>query len=100
MSASDIDSDSKKADELAPDIFSVRERIDAVDDQIIELLRQRIELSSLIIQTKPPAGIIDPKREQAILNRYFEKLSEASTLPKTKRLVFGILGCSRLYPEP
>lgn len=81
------------------DIASLRERIDAIDDELIALLLKRIELSNLVMQTKPSTQIIDPNREQAILNRYSEKLADVSTLPKTKRLVLGILGTSRLYPE-
>lgn len=92
-------SDVQRANEITADIASARERIDAIDDELIELLRKRIELSSLIMQTKPQTRIVDPTREQAILTRYCEKLGEVSTFQKTKRLVLGILGTARLYPE-
>lgn len=81
------------------DIAQIRKRIDAIDDELIHLLRQRIELSSLIIQAKPPVSVIDRKREEAIFNRYFAGLADTSTLPKTKRLVLAVLGASQLYPE-
>lgn len=83
----------------AKDIASLRERIDAIDEEIIELLLKRVELSNLIMKTKPFLAIIDSDREQMILKRYSEKLSDVSTGSKLKRLVFGILGTSRLYPE-
>lgn len=104
MKPPDLDAELKKIDDIASlpeddDIAFVRKRIDSIDDELIELLLKRIELSNLIMKTKPLAQIIDPRREQAILTRYSEKLAETSTLPKTKRLVLGILGTSRLYPE-
>lgn len=90
----------KNSDSLNPtEIASIRQRIDAIDDQLVELLLQRIELSDLIMKSKPVNQIVDPRREEAILARYTEKLADVSTLPKTKRLVLGILGTSRLYPE-
>lgn len=84
---------------ITEDIASLRERIDAVDDEIIELLLKRVELSNLIMKTKPNSQIVDSGREQAIHDRYSRKLSEVSTLAKSKRLVLGILGTSRFYPE-
>ncbi len=88
-------SDPKNADPIA----SLRARIDAIDDELIALLLKRIELSNLVMAGKPPARIVDSDRERAILVRYTEKLSPVSTEPKSKRLVRGILGTSRLYPE-
>ena len=84
---------------MAQSTESLRKQIDDVDDKIIELLRQRIELSNLIIQAKSPAQILDPGREQAILERYTNQLANVSSAGKLKRLVSGILGTSRFYPE-
>ena len=76
-----------------------RERIDALDDEIIELLLKRIDLSSLIMKSKSPAQIVDPEREQEILMRYSGKLSRVSTAKKSKRLALGIIAASSFYPE-
>lgn len=81
------------------DIAQLRQRIDTIDDEIIELVQARIELSSLVMKMKSPTQLVDPTREQSIIARYFEKLSDTSTLPKIKRLVAGIIGASRIYPE-
>lgn len=81
------------------DIGQLREKIDAIDDEIIGLVLKRIELSNQIMKTRPTSQIVDPAREQAIHSRYLEKLSEVSTPAKSKRLVLGVIGASKLYPE-
>lgn len=77
----------------------LRERIDTIDDEIAGLILKRIELSNQIMKTKSPSRVTDPAREQAIIARYFEKLCDVSTPAKSKRLVLGVIGASRLYPE-
>lgn len=81
------------------DIAQLRARIDAIDDEIAGLILKRIDLSNQIMKTKSPSRITDPVREQAILARYTEKLSDVSTPTKSKRLVLGVIGASKLYPE-
>ncbi len=81
------------------DISQLRLRIDAIDDDLMELILRRIELSSLVMEMKPQAFLVDPNREQSIIARYYSKLSGTTTLAKTKRLVAGIIGASRIYPE-
>lgn len=77
----------------------LRERIDALDGQIAELIRQRIELANSIMKAKAPQQIVDSAREQEILGRYLGKLEGLSTPAKSKRLVSAILAVSGLYPE-
>jgi len=50
---------------------SIRDNIDAVDQQIVELLKTRFSLSKQVAEAKKDAGtkIYDPARERAILNR-------------------------------
>lgn len=78
----------------------LRGRIDAIDNEILDLLLKRIELSNLIMKSKSPAQIVDSEREQEIIRRYSEKLSDVSTSAKSKRLALGVIATSRLYPEP
>lgn len=81
------------------EVAQLREQIDRIDDEIIQLIAKRIELSTLVMETKPPSQVIDTTREQAIVSRYFAKLSGLSSLPKAKRLVLGIIGASKIYPD-
>lgn len=80
-------------------IAELREQVDAIDDEIIRLISERIRVSSLIMQRKSAASVIDPAREQIIADRYFEKLADLSTQTKTKRLVSSIIGASKIYPD-
>lgn len=86
-------------DDIAQLRQQLRDRIDAIDDEIAGLILKRIELSNQIMKTKSPSRITDPAREQAIIERYSEKLSDVSTPAKSKRLVLGVIGASKLYPE-
>lgn len=77
----------------------LRERINAIDDEILVLLLKRIELSNSIMKSKAPAQIVDSQREQEIVQRYSEKLLTVSTPDKSKRLALGIIATSSFYPE-
>lgn len=79
-------------------VKELRGQIDIIDDQIIELVRQRIRLSNSIIKSKPPGQIIDNGREQEIHQRFNEGLATDSTPAKVKQLVQALLAASRLYP--
>lgn len=85
--------------EPARDLSRLRDQVDAIDDQIIELISKRIELATLIMKSKPASQIVDPSREQAIVRRYFDKLGDRTTLAKVKRLVSGIIETSKVYPD-
>lgn len=82
-----------------PAVTQLRERIDAVDDALLRLMLERIELSSRVMKQKSPSHVVDSAREQAIIQRYFEQLAMVSTPAKVERLVRGIIGAARLYPE-
>lgn len=49
-----------------------RQRIDELDGQIIDLIRQRVDVSHQVQQTRESAGgqHTDPRREQVIVTRY------------------------------
>lgn len=82
-----------------PGLIGLREQVDAIDDQLMELMVKRIELASEIMKAKPAGQIVDSSREQAIVKRYHEKLADLSTLAKTKRLVSAIIQASKCYPD-
>lgn len=80
-------------------LTELRARIDALDDQIIELLKNRIELANAVMSSKAPTRIVDLSREEEIARRYSEKLASASTPEKSKRFVRALLALAKLYPE-
>ena len=63
-------------------INSLRKYIDELDDQMIDLVVQRLAIAKEIGDIKETNGIevIDPYRESQIINRFSEKL--AGTLEK------------------
>tara|TARA_B100001179_G_scaffold206980_1_gene171235 strand:+ start:983 stop:1258 length:276 start_codon:yes stop_codon:yes gene_type:complete len=63
-------------------INSLRKKIDELDDQMIDLVVQRLAIAKEIGDIKETNGIevIDPYRESQIINRITEKL--AGTLEK------------------
>lgn len=77
----------------------LRGRIDALDGEIIALLRDRVALSNAIMSAKVPGQIIDVGREQEIVQRYAEGLAAVSTTAKIRRLVSAVIQVSSVYPE-
>ena len=63
-------------------INSLRKNIDKLDDQMIDLIVQRLAIAKEIGDIKETNGIevIDPYRESQIINRFAKKL--AGTLEK------------------
>ena len=57
------------------DIGLLRQAIDGIDDQILDLINQRLSLAKQIGDIKKQGGfqITDPVREKKILNRLLEK---------------------------
>lgn len=53
------------------DLASIRERIDALDEKLLELLAERADLVSLVAEAKRGSGMptVDPERENAVLRR-------------------------------
>ena len=67
----DVSSNLKtKADDLS-EIDRLRKRIDEIDEEIIRLLRERIEVASCIGEVKARLGvpIVDEGREKVVLER-------------------------------
>lgn len=76
---------------MKKDIESVRKEIDSIDDELLELIRRRCELSVKIGRIKAENDIdtFDPFRETAII----ERLSSAARPPLTRTMV------ERLFSE-
>lgn len=65
---------SQNEDTINKKLLSIRDRIDAIDDQMLELLSKRAECAEEVGETKREAGETDiwfyrPEREAQILNR-------------------------------
>jgi chorismate mutase-like protein len=60
---------------MTPEIEILRQKIDSIEDKLIELLNERAKHVLEIGKIKREQGlpIADPKREEAILNRVAEK---------------------------
>jgi chorismate mutase/prephenate dehydratase len=72
MPASRPDPPGDPVHDLAADLRPLRERIDAIDARIVELLNERAEIALEIGRLKDAAGgkaIRDPAREQAVIER-------------------------------
>ncbi|MGN0910641.1 MAG: bifunctional chorismate mutase/prephenate dehydratase [Thermoguttaceae bacterium] len=80
------------------DLNEIRDKIDKVDDQIIDLFAQRMELSNEVAQYKRAKGIpvIDMTRERDKRNKIFEKSPKEvrDYLPQLYSVVFEL---SRSY---
>ena len=80
------------------DLNEIRDKIDKVDDQIIDLFAQRMELSNEVAQYKRAKGIpvIDMTRERDKRNKIFEKSPKEirEYLPQLYSVVFDL---SRSY---
>ena len=80
------------------DLNEIRDKIDKVDDQIIDLFAQRMELSNEVAQYKCAKGIpvIDMTRERDKRNKIFEKSPQEvrDYLPQLYSVVFEL---SRSY---
>ena len=59
--------------EKTEQIARLRERIDAVDDQLVALLVERASLAHDVGVAKGTAAVYRPERERAIIERVIEK---------------------------
>ena len=84
---------------IGQELNQLRDQVDAIDDQIIELMVKRIELATLIMKSKRGSQLVDSGRERSIVQRYSEKLADLSTVAKTQKLVSGIIEASKFYPD-
>ena len=69
---------------MTNEIKELRKKLDSLDDQISDLLLERIETGRKIVKLKKEAGISkdDPNREQEIIERITAGKSEIADLLK------------------
>lgn len=74
-------SSSSTAAETADVIGAARERIDALDGQILDLVRERMAVSATVQEARIAAGgrRVRLSREMEILDRYRERLGKSGT---------------------
>lgn len=80
------------------ELNEIRQKIDAIDDQIAELYARRMELVKEVLETKKKTGkaVNDPDREKKILLRVTEKVDESQQV-YLKRVFETIFETSKAY---
>ncbi len=80
------------------DLREIRKSLDAIDDQIIELLSRRMRLVKDVAAYKKEHGlpVLDAGREESILSRVSEKAGE-SLAPYARRVYEAVFEASREY---
>jgi monofunctional chorismate mutase len=76
----------------------LREEIEAVDQQVIQLLSRRVELARAVGEAKRAAGraVLDPAREAAVVRRAGVLAREAGIDGEDVRYIFWhVIGLSR-----
>lgn len=73
------------------DLEKIREKIDGIDTQLVELLKERMNCAAEVAKYKNENGmrIYDPKRERALLNRVSELAGEE--YEASARVMFSLL---------
>lgn len=82
----------------SPALREVRQHIDDIDRELLDLLRRRRELSGRAAEAKRLIGapVLDPTRETDLLRQRAEWAAESGLEPDTVQALFkGILGMSR-----
>ncbi|HWH50785.1 MAG TPA: chorismate mutase [Gemmatimonadaceae bacterium] len=88
--------------EAATELARVRDEIEQIDREIIELLSRRLSLGKRTGALKRAAGlpILDPTREAAVIRRVTGAARDAGLPPEQVREVFWqIVGMSRRVQE-
>lgn len=72
-----------------PGLSDLRDAIDTVDAQMLDLMRQRLELVLKVGELKSTEGVrvYDPERERQVLNR-LESLAKPPMRPDMVRRIF------------
>ncbi|MER8154852.1 chorismate mutase [Streptomyces sp. NPDC094472] len=81
MSGSSTATESTETTDTADVIGSARERIDALDGQILDLVRERMAVSAAIQEARIASGgrRVQLSREMEILDRYRQRLGKPGT---------------------
>lgn len=82
-----------------PAIFSLRDRIDAIDHQLLRLLEERLHVVHEVGEQKRLKNlpVFDPKREEALLQRIIRDAPEVFDEEAVREIFSAIVGqCRRL----
>jgi chorismate mutase / prephenate dehydrogenase len=80
------------------DLEELRQRIEAIDDELIALIRERVELARAVGRAKREHGlpILDPAREAAVVRRAGELARTLGLADEDVRYLFWhLIGLSR-----
>lgn len=60
------------------ELSEIRNKIDALDDELVKIFLERMRLSSLVAEEKAKTGkaVFDPQREKEIINKLTENLDD------------------------
>lgn len=72
-------------------LLELRNQIDHIDDQLVELIIQRIELAPLIGKEKTAKNILDQTREEEILNKVINAGKQKNIPEKVMRTIWETL---------
>jgi chorismate mutase len=86
---------------MAPDIPQLRQSIDALDQQILELLAERLRLVMRVGEVKRGLGldVYDPARERDLLDRVARAAQSPLTAPMAQRIFECIIEESRALEQ-
>ena len=83
------------------DLDIIRQEIDKIDDQIVQLLEERMHLVEGVVAYKKSTGkqILDSKREEAIFEKVRNRVSDKKYEETIVATISDILKRSRDYQE-
>ena len=83
------------------DLDIIRQEIDQIDDQIVQLLEERMHLVEGVVAYKKASGkaILDTKREEAIFEKVRNRVEDKQYQEPIVATISDILKRSRDYQE-
>lgn len=81
------------------DLEQIRQDIDQVDAELVQLLEKRMELVTQVTAFKRATGkpVLDTSREQAVLDRVAASVSQPDFIPTIRATFADIMAHSRAY---
>lgn len=81
------------------DLEQIRQDIDQVDAELVQLLERRMELVTQVTAFKRATGkpVLDTSREQAVLGRVAARVSQPDFIPTIRATFADIMAHSRAY---
>lgn len=81
------------------DLEQIRNHIDQVDADLVQLLEKRMELVTKVTAFKRATGkpVLDPGREEAVLDRVASRVVNPDFIPTIRATFTDIMAHSRAY---